>query len=206
MPPLRPVHLADYAAHYAVAEDGKVVIRPDSGYPPDIICGDAKAKPGSPEEQGVLRLLEDLFGSSKLEGSPYRILNPKIGLIYGDGMYPKRYQETLVRMHDMGFDGSNLVIGVGGLLRSGTRDTLGMAIKATQIERNGEEVNIYKDPITDSGKRSHIGRVALRRGQTYDSVGPDEPSELVPVFRDGKLLVDYSFDQVRANFDESQLF
>jgi nicotinamide phosphoribosyltransferase len=189
-----------------LARNGRVIIRPDSGYPPDIICGDAKAEPGTPEAKGVLVLLDELFGSERLADSPYRILNPKIGLIYGDGMYHQRYEETLIRSVGSGYDGSNIVIGAGGLLRAGTRDTLGMAIKATQITRNGRNVNIFKDPITDSGKKSHVGRVALRAGVTYDSAPPDAPSELMPVFRNGQILRRYTFDEVRRNFHASVQF
>lgn len=50
---------------------------------------------------------------------------------------------------------------VGGILRNNSRDTLGFALKAIRTIRNGKPVEIHKDPITDSGKKSHKGMVAL---------------------------------------------
>lgn len=188
-----------------LARDGRVVIRPDSGDPVKIICGDPEAEMGSPQWQGVVRLLAQLFGVSEVPNgnSPNRVLNPKVGIIYGDGMYPKRYQEALTRLWSMGFDGSTLVIGVGGILRSGTRDTLGMAIKATEVIKNGRRVPIFKDPVTDPGKKSHIGRLALRDRQTFDQQEEGCASDLVTVFRNGRVTRHYSFAEVRKNFHET---
>lgn len=149
-----------------LARDGKVVFRPDSGNPEYIICGDPSAPAGSPEQKGALRLLEEAFGSA-LNDKGYRVLNPKVGLLYGDGMYYERYERTLERMADMGFAASNLVIGVGGILRNHSRDTLGFAMKATYVEVNGEQREIEKDPVTDHGKKSLKGLLRL----DYDGYG-----------------------------------
>jgi Nicotinate phosphoribosyltransferase (NAPRTase) family. len=46
-----------------LARDGKVVIRPDSGDPVDIICGNPNGK--TPEERkGVIELLWETFGGT----------------------------------------------------------------------------------------------------------------------------------------------
>lgn len=45
------------------ARDGKVVIRPDSGDPELILCGDPNAPEGSPARRGVVNLLADEFGT-----------------------------------------------------------------------------------------------------------------------------------------------
>ncbi|MGY0040938.1 hypothetical protein [Pedobacter sp. NJ-S-72] len=82
--------------------DGKVVFRPDSGNPEYIICGNPDAQPGSNEWKGAIRLLDEKFGSS-LNSKGYKVLNPKVGLIYGDGMYLERYIRTLDRLKDMGY-------------------------------------------------------------------------------------------------------
>lgn len=193
-----------------LSRDGKVVIRPDSGNPPDIICGSPLAPQGTPESKGVLRLLDEVFGSTTNELG-YKVLNPHIGLIYGDGMYLDRYKMTLARMKDMGYAASNLVIGCGGILRQGTRDTLGMALKATRVEINGEPRDILKAPITDPGKRSHTGFMQVYRNGngvivTKDQATREEAEQqslLKPVFKNGRLLKDWQFAEVKANLAES---
>jgi nicotinamide phosphoribosyltransferase len=191
-----------------VSREGKVVIRPDSGNPPDIICGSdemALREPNSPEAKGVLRLLDETFGHTVNEQG-YKVLNEKIGLIYGDGMYLQRYQDTLNRMQKMGYAASNLVVGIGGILRQGTRDTLGFALKATHVEVNGEHRDILKTPVTDPGKNSHCGYMKVDYNEegkitTTDRVSLDEANTglLKQVFIDGKITKEYTFDEIREN-------
>ncbi|MGV3605340.1 MAG: nicotinate phosphoribosyltransferase [Planctomycetaceae bacterium] len=193
-----------------LARNGKVVIRPDSGNPPNIICGDPNAPIGSPAFKGVLQLLAEEFGYST-NASGYKVLNEKVGLIYGDGMYHQRYIDTLARMEKMGFAAANLVIGIGGILRSGTRDTLGMAIKATHVIVDGAPRDILKSPITDPGKKSHTGLFHVYRNTsgvlcTNDKATPaeEENSLLQTVFEDGRVVKEFTFDEVRENFRECQ--
>lgn len=188
-----------------LARDGKVVFRPDSGNPELIICGDPSAPEGTPAHKGCVRLLDEMFGHT-INNKGYKVLNPKVGLIYGDGMYLERYERTLAKLKEMGYAASNLVIGVGGILRNHTRDTLGFAIKATYVEVGGEHRDIEKDPVTDPGKKSHKGLLALFKDEngnlfTKDQCSMDEEGEgyLQPVFRNGKLLREYTFEQIRAN-------
>jgi len=117
----------------------------------------------SPEEFGAIALLDRMFGST-VNGKGYKVLNPKVGLIYGDGMYIERYQRTLNRLEQMGYSASNLVIGVGGILRNHSRDTMGFAIKATYVEIDGVPCPIEKDPVTDPKKKSAKGLLSLRIG------------------------------------------
>lgn len=138
-----------------LARDGKVVIRPDSGDPVKIICGNDEAE-NPLEWRGCLQLLADIFDYTVNE-KDYKELNPKIGLIYGDGMYLERYEKMLETMKAKKWAASNLVIGVGGILRNHSRDTLGFALKATYVEVDGEGRDIMKDPITDPSKRSLTG-------------------------------------------------
>jgi len=71
-------------------------------------------------------------------------------------------------------------------------------MKASAIRVDGEWGDVYKDPITDSGKRSKRGRLALSEDfETFRVEELDGENLLVPVFRDGKLLMDYSFDEVK---------
>ena len=182
--------------------DGKVVFRPDSGNPEYIICGDPTAPVDSNEWKGAIRLLDEMFGSS-VNDKGFKQLNPKVGLIYGDGMYFERYQRTLDRLKDMGYAASNLVIGVGGILRNHSRDTLGFAIKATYVEVNGEPREIEKDPVTDHKKKSHKGLLCLTYNTGYvTSDQCDSQTEkiglLQTVFKDGELIRETTFSQIRA--------
>ncbi len=185
-----------------LSREGKVVFRPDSGNPEYIICGDPNAKEGSNEWKGAIRLLDEKFGSS-LNSKGYKVLNPHVGLIYGDGMYLERYERTLERLKEMGYAASNLVIGVGGILRNHSRDTLGFAIKATYVEVNGEAREIEKDPITDQKKKSHKGLLSLRKvGYTYvtkDQCSPKEEADslLKKVFYNGELVKETDLSSIR---------
>ena len=148
-----------------------------------------------------------MFGSTVNEKG-YRELNPKVGLIYGDGMFIERYARILERLKTMGYAASNLVIGVGGILRHHSRDTLGFALKAIYVEVYGEPREIEKDPVTDSKKKSHKGLVALRltpEGEYYtvDQCTPEEAEDtlLVVVYRDGKIIREYSLAEIRSLID-----
>jgi nicotinamide phosphoribosyltransferase len=192
------------------SRDGKVVFRPDSGNPPDIICGDLGAVEGSPERIGALEILWQKFGGTT-NSKGYRVLNPKVGLIYGDGIYFDRMIEILSRMKEMKFATSNIVFGIGGLLlQNFNRDDLGFAIKATYVEVGEERRSIVKFPMTDKGKKSHSGKVALRKNisgfYTVDNLTDDSDSFLEDVFLDGKLVRETSFQEVRARIgDELKL-
>ena len=57
-----------------LARDGKVVIRPDSGDPVKIVCGDEDAPVGSPEYKGAFEILWDIFGGTKTKQG-YKLLD-----------------------------------------------------------------------------------------------------------------------------------
>lgn len=135
-----------------MARDGKVVIRPDSGDPVKIICGDDEGHESS------LEILDSIFGHT-LDSKGLKVLDSHIGLIYGDGMTQQTIDKMLSTMVSKGYSPLNIVFGVGAYTyQLMTRDELGLAFKATAVERNGEWVNIQKDPKTDSGKKSLTGR------------------------------------------------
>ena len=84
------------------------------------------------------------------------------------------------------------------------RDTQKFAFKCSATEVNGTWRDVMKDPITDPGKRSKAGRLALVcKDGVYYTVREEEAeklglkNELVPVFKDGELLVDQSFAEIR---------
>jgi nicotinamide phosphoribosyltransferase len=199
-----------YPQIMARPDGAKVVFRPDSGDPIKIICGDPEAPDGHPERLGVLSLLGLKFGYTVNEQG-FKVLNPKVGMIYGDGMHFDRWTAILDEMERRGWAASNLVIGIGGILRYHTRDTLGFALKATQITKSdGTAMDIMKDPITDHGKKSHKGLVGLfndvdKNPYTQDQLTNEEEADacnlLVPVYENGLLLQQTSFDLVRRRVE-----
>jgi nicotinamide phosphoribosyltransferase len=192
--------------------DGKVVFRPDSGNPELIICGNPGYAPGSPEAKGALQILWAKFGGTT-NSKGYKVLNPKVGLIYGDGMVYERFRDILIGMEKLGFASSNLVIGVGGILiQNHSRDEFGFALKATQVVRSGKAIDIYKDPITDPGKRSKKGlmQLVLNDDGTYTTL--DQVSEwretqgqLMTTFRNGRIKHWYTIEDLRKNLRASEI-
>lgn len=191
-----------------VSREGKVVVRPDSGDPIHILCGNPYGKTEE-ERKGVIELLWDVFGGT-INDKGYKELVPKIGAIYGDSITIERATKICEKLKEKGFASTNVVLGIGSFTyQYNTRDTFGFAMKATYGEVNGEGRAIFKDPITDDGtKKSAKGlmKIELENG-TYkliDQVSWDEEKkgELKEVFRDGKLLIDYSLAGIRKTINE----
>lgn len=153
-----------------LGRDGKIVIRPDSGNPVDIICGldnkiDAESKifgrSRTVEDAGVIELLWDIFGGT-INEQGYKVLDSHIGAIYGDSITLDRAQEISQRLQQKGFASTNIVLGIGSFTyQYNTRDTFGFAMKATYVEladfsdatKSGYEIvgrEIFKDPITST--------------------------------------------------------
>lgn len=193
-----------------LARDGKLVIRPDSGDPADILCGDPNEW-GNAAAKGVVQLLWDIFGGT-INDMGYKVLDPHIGVIYGDSINYERADDITRRLMDKGFASTNVVFGIGSYnYQYVTRDTYGFAMKATNVVIDGVEKPIFKDPATDNGvKKSLKGRIAVLvetggDGTAFavDELPQDssllEQSLLQPVWVDGKFIKRYSFEEVRAN-------
>jgi len=172
----------------------KVVLRGDSGNPEHILCGNPDAEPSSPAHKGSLQLLWDEFGGTVNE-SGFREINPRVGLIYGDSITLQRAISILENMSRNKWASSNVVLGVGSYsYQYHTRDTFGMAFKSTWGQVDGLGVEIFKDPITDSGtKKSAKGLLrvekegddfVLHEQQTHEQEGR---GELKTVFLDGHV-------------------
>lgn len=187
-----------------LARNGKVVIRPDSGDPLEILCGHVFAD----EEDarlGVINILAETFGCT-LNDKGYKVLNPKIGVIYGDAITVERANKILMHMIDMGYSSDNIVFGVGSFsYQYVTRDTFGFAMKATSAVINGERVTIFKDPITSSSKKSAKGLlcVDIENGEYIlrEDVSEEEEKTgaLQTVFKDGHTENLTDLDTIRAN-------
>lgn len=183
--------------------DGKVVIRPDSGDPVKIICGDPDADTEY-ERKGAVEVLWDTFGGTETEKG-YKVLDEHVGLIYGDSINYERAQQICEGLKEKGFASINVVLGVGSFsYQFNTRDTHGFAIKATYAKIKNEEKLIYKNPKTDSGKRSHKGRVAVYKDGSWEDnlnlhqwLNKQNLNQLERVFEDGKLYRDQSLSEIR---------
>lgn len=175
------------------ARDGKLTVRPDSGNPVDILCGDPKAT--GPANKGVVQLLWETFGGS-INDQGYKVLNPCIGAIYGDSITQERCLEILKRLEKAGFASTNVVFGVGSFTyQYNTRDTYGFAVKATAVRVNGEDRAIFKDPITDNGvKKSAKGFLKVIKVDGMYKLVENVPTmleakgDMVNIIRDGQLL------------------
>lgn len=155
-----------------MARNGKVVIRPDSSKktPLEIICGDPTSGDEN-ERRGAIQLLWDLFGGIVNEKG-FKVLDPHIGLIYGDSITYELADRICEKLAEKGFASTNWVAGIGSYTyQYNTRDTFGFAMKATYGEVNGQPREIFKDPKTDSGmKKSAKGLIAVYKnedGQYY---------------------------------------
>jgi nicotinamide phosphoribosyltransferase len=189
----------------------KVVVRPDSGDPADILCGDPEAPLGSPENKGVIELLYETFGGT-VSSQGYKILNPKIGAIYGDSITLERCKEICERLKQKGFASTNVVLGIGSYTYQFiTRDTLGFAMKATSVTINGTEKAIFKAPKTDDGtKNSALGKVTVFKNNSGVLEYSDDTSSniskenlLKTVFENGNFLIEESLNDIRKRLSAS---
>lgn len=189
-----------------MAREGKLVIRPDTGNPADIVCGDPSAPAGTPENKGVIECLWDIFGGT-VTSTGHRVLDSHIGCIYGDSITFAIMKEILDRLAAKGYASANMVFGVGSFsYQYVTRDTFGFAMKATWCEVNGEGRDIFKKPKTGDGmKNSARGRLAVvsNEGNDIELINQASPEQeasslLRPVWRDGSFIVRDTFADIRA--------
>jgi len=171
-----------------LAMNATLVVRPDSGLPQAVVL------------ETVKRLMA-AFGSSP-NAKGYDVLNPKVRVIQGDGVNLISIGEILEVLKANRISAENVSFGMGGgLLQQINRDTLRFAMKANAIEIEGRWQDVYKDPATDSAKRSKAGRLGVVRDasgwRTMRVAEAGDSNLLRPVWRDGALLVDHSLDEVR---------
>ena len=184
-----------------MSRDGKLVIRPDSGDPVDILCGEkydteneSYLDLGLPKYKGVIELLWDIFGGT-VSSTGYKVLDSHIGAIYGDSINYDRAQRIFERLEAKGFASTNVVLGIGSYsLQMVTRDTHGSAQKATYIEiLQGDKpvgIEIFKDPITDGGvKKSAKGLL-----QVYEEDGVIKLKDQCTWEEEGKGLLQVIFE------------
>lgn len=224
-----------------MAREGRVVFRPDSGTPEDILCGNLfngvrddisyenlkstvikmRREKGlsdlSPEHKGVIEILWDIFGGTITEKG-YKLLDTHVGTIYGDSISTTRAITICERLKMKGFASINWVAGIGSYTyQYSTRDTFGMAIKATYCEAISSdgtklyEIPIFKDPITDDGtKKSAKGLLYVGKDENGEYYMEDNVSwereaegELKLVFEDGVLYNETTLAEIRVRLRNS---
>lgn len=198
-----------------MARNGRVVIRPDSGDPVKIICGDPESD-NPIVRMGSYEFLCKTFGG-KFNDKGYFELDSHIGLIYGDAINMKRQAEIYRQLEDKGIAATNLVLGIGSFTyQCSTRDGLGLAMKATYCEIDGKPKEIFKDPKTTiaSGmtKKSLRGLISVGFNTdgdfvVHDRVTPEEENNgcLLTVFEDGEIVEDGIVDLYTIRETRSRL-
>ena len=190
-----------------MSRNGKLVIRPDSGNPVDIICGTVLTGGKTPEEKGLVEVLYEIFGGQTNELG-FKVLDSHIGAIYGDSITLEIAKEICEKLYKKGFATTNVVFGIGSYsYQYATRDTFGFAVKATYAIVNNEERMLFKNPKTDSGiKKSQKGLVVVNKdnnGKFFfedNFVDNDEYKSktnlLETVFVNGDLIKETSLDEI----------
>jgi nicotinamide phosphoribosyltransferase len=148
----------------------------------------------------VLRRLAAAFGV-RANAKGYKVLDNHVRVIQGDGIDYCIMRTILEAMASDGWSADNLAMGSGGgLLQKVDRDTQRFAFKCSAVRIGDAWYPVSKAPITDPGKISKAGRLKLVRiNGEYTTVAEDNPvpDEMVEVFRDGALLQEWTFDEVR---------
>jgi len=170
--------------------NGQLVVRPDSGELPGIVLD-------------VLEKLASKF-TCTTTSTGHKLLPPCIRVLQGDGINIDTLAMIIEAMRDAGWAADNLAFGSGGaLLQKLHRDTQKFAFKCSYALVDGVPRDVIKDPITDPGKRSKMGRLTLERGEDGKIVtvveGKGDPAKdlLVEVFRDGEVLIQHTLAEIK---------
>jgi len=171
--------------HTIRASGGKLVVRPDSGIPWEVI----------PE---ILVILEEIFGTT-VNSKGYKVLPSYIGVIFGDGLDIESIQRTENAIIEVGFSIENVVYGRGGGgLQKQMRDDMRWAIKLNAKDFGNGWVNVHK---STPGKESKPGRLALiHEDGVYKTIPENELKDRKNILRtvfNGDLLIDEDFDTIR---------
>lgn len=191
-----------------MAHDGCMLIRGDSGDCIEVVT------------KTVFKLWDEFGGTVNSKG--YKVLDPHVKAIYGDSITIQRCEKIYEILKENGFAASNVVLGVGsfsfqcveedGILKPFTRDTFSSCIKATYCEINGVPTPIFKDPKEGGFKKSQKGccvvyenenkELSFKDGYTWVEASNSELQKLLPVFRDGKMLINDSLFVIRNRLNK----
>jgi nicotinamide phosphoribosyltransferase len=218
------------AKYDILARNGKLVIRPDSGGPVDIVCGTIKFNNvkeyeayiktndnRTTPEKGVVESLWEIFGG-EITSTGFKRLISSIGVIYGDAITLQRSADIDKYLINKGFATTNIVLGVGSYsLQVVGRDVHGFAQKCTYVEikdKNGviNGIDVYKDPITDNGvKKSARGLIVVYKNAngvlyekdqaTWDEVNSEE-NQLKVILRNGVQYNKTTYTEIRERINK----
>lgn len=185
--------------------NGKLLIRPDSG---DIVEVAVK----------TVEKLYTLFPNG-VNSKGYKVLDPHIGCVYGDGVTQNRAEKIYSILMEKGYASNCIVFGAGsfsfncieedGILKPITRDTFSVAIKSTYGVVNDKEIFIFKDPKTDKVKGNNFKKSQKGLCYVYEENGElkykDEYTKntipnnnlLQTVFKDGVMLKEQTLSEIR---------
>jgi len=166
---------------------GTLVVRPDSGDPVD-----------TPVE--VVQSLMRLFGYT-YNSKGYKVLPDHIRVIQGDGIEYETIRQIAHNLDMYKISIDNIAFGMGGaLLQKADRDTYKFAMKMCAITVNGEERDVFKDPVTDPGKRSKAGYLTLNEDMETVRIADlgDKKDAMQTVWEDSEFVNEVTFDEVRA--------
>lgn len=168
------------------------------------------------QDKGTVWRLYEIFGGD-VNSKGYLTLNPHVKAIYGDSITYRRAKMIYQRLLEKGFACNTVTLGVGSFsmqceetstqeLKPYTRDTFGIAVKATYGEINGKPVMIFKNPKTDTGsfKKSQKGCCEVYYDENHNLFYKDElnwedsrSGELKTVFKNGEMVNEYSLSDIR---------
>lgn len=180
-----------------LARNGKFVIRPDS----------PRYQGDTPWTQ-ILWILDQLAASfgSTINAKGFKVLNPKVGVIYGDGLSVAEIKQCLQSLAEFGWSTDSCVYGMGGgLLQKHNRDTQRNAFKSSAQKRNGVWHDVYKKPkdISKASKRGKLKLIRTPKGFMTIPLSSEEgehfEDQLVTVFEHGRITKEYTLDEVRKN-------
>jgi nicotinamide phosphoribosyltransferase len=183
----------DVLKERVLSRDGVLVIRPDSGNPAETVLR-------------VVEILAERFGCS-VNQKGYRVLDPHVRVIQGDGIDSVTIDEILRRLKDNRWSADNIAFGMGGaLLQQLHRDTCKMAFKCSAVKIAGKWQPVYKDPVTDHNKKSKPGRMSVLPGFRTVPYTENNADLLSPVFCDGRLLRQWSLNEIRSCLEHEESF
>lgn len=184
---------------------GRFVVRPDSGDPLVVPIQ-------------VIEILLEHFGYT-VNTKGFKVLPDCIRVLQGDGVNRDAIVQILATLEEKGISAENIIFGAGGsLLQHCDRDWLKFAMKGSaRQDESGEWHDVYKDPITDSIKRSKRGRVTTYKDSegvyftdriAEDQIAPNRKAvdQLVLIYENGNLLVDEEWPVIKARFVESKKY
>jgi len=187
-----------------LAHNGCMLMRGDSGDCVEVVT------------KTVFKLWDQFGGTVNSKG--YKVLDPHVKAIYGDSITVQRCEEIYEILKNAGFACSNVALGVGSfsmhcieednILKPFTRDTFSSCIKACYAEVDGTCYPVFKNPKEGGFKKSQKGLCyvyeedgVLKYKDEYTSENIPEGNLLEPVFRDGKMLKDYTLSQIRQRLN-----